>query len=351
MSYHPWQDLPYAHGGPAGRGRLRATEQDFRVDEVLGFDPAGHGEHLFLRLRQTGCNTPWVAGRLARWARRPAADVSFAGLKDRHAVTEQWFSVRCPGGRHPDPATLDVPGVEVVGFSLHDRKLRRGALRGNRFAITIRDLAADAALLEERLATVASGGVPNVFGPQRFGRDLGNLRSAEAWFGGGPAPSRAERGYALSAARSLIFNAVAARRVARGDWDTAGAGEPVQLDGRGSWFIADAGDPALPGRLARLEVHPTGPLWGRGQLPGHGPGTALEQSVAAIHGVFATGLEQQGLDQERRALRLPVRELTWSVGRAVLELGFFLPAGAYATAVLRELVDCDETAQRTASST
>ncbi|MEI2419812.1 tRNA pseudouridine(13) synthase TruD, partial [Arthrospira platensis SPKY2] len=153
-----------------------------------------------------------------------------------HAVTTQWFSVRFPGGRHPDPGTLSIPGVELLECSLHDRKLKRGALRGNRFRIRVSALTADPAILAARLAAVAERGVPNAFGPQRFGREGGNLRIAAGWFGGGQAPRRHERGFALSAARSLLFNAVLAERISRGDWERAAPGDPVQLDGRGSWF-------------------------------------------------------------------------------------------------------------------
>lgn len=337
--FDPWAALPAALGGCVGRGRLRASDEDFVVDEELGFATTGVGEHLFLRLRETGCNTDWVAGQLARWGGRPRNDVGFAGLKDRRAVTEQWFSVRFPGGRHPDPATLSIPGVLLVEHSLHNRKLKRGALSGNRFRLRVTALEADAGLLEDRLQSVARRGVPNAFGPQRFGRDQGNLRRAEAWFRGGPAPRRHERGFALSAARSLIFNAVLAERVAAGDWERAAPGDPVGLDGRGSWFIAESGDATLAGRLETLDVHPTGPLWGRGEPPGDGPGAVLERTVADRFRLFAEGLAAAGLEQERRALRVRVRDLRWQLAGDVLELSFGLPAGAYATAVLREVVE------------
>lgn len=339
LSFDPWLSLPHALGGPAGSGRIRERAADFRVAEELGFKPRGAGEHLFLRLRETGCNTAWVAGRIARWAGRPRSDVGYAGMKDRHAVTEQWFSVRCPGGRHPDPDTLAVPGVELVATARHDRKLRRGALAGNRFRIRVTDLTADPQRLLASLKSVRMRGVPNAFGPQRFGLDGGNLQIAADWFGGGLKPRRELRGFALSAARSLIFNAVLAERIAAGDWEHAAPGDPVQLDGRGSWFIAQADDDALAARLAALEVHATGPLWGRGDPPGDGPGAALEKAVAARYPDFAAGLAEAGLDQERRALRVRVRDLEWHLEDGALQLAFGLPAGSYATAVLRELLD------------
>ncbi|NHA15279.1 tRNA pseudouridine(13) synthase TruD [Thioalkalivibrio sp. XN279] len=333
--------MPFAFGGPAGKGRIRAEPADFVVTEELSFALKGEGEHLFLRLRETGCNTAWVAGQLARWAGRPRHDVGYAGLKDRHAVTEQWFSVLCPGGRHPDPAALMIEGVELLEWRSHDRKLKRGALRGNTFRLRVTGLEADPGLLEPRLRAIATRGVPNAFGPQRFGREQGNLRLAERWFSGELRPRRDERGFALSAARSLIFNAVLAARISAGSWETAAAGDPVQLDGSGSWFIAEAGDDALPARLAALDVHPTGPLWGQGEPPGHGPGAELERVVAARFPLFAAGLAAHGLEQERRSLRLRVAELAWRTEDDVLELSFSLPAGAFATAVLRELLDVD----------
>ncbi len=351
MSFDPWQDLPYAFGGPPATGLIRCEPEDFLVEEDLGFEPSGSGEHLFLRLRQTGCNTRWVAGRVARWARRPPRDVGYAGLKDRHAVTEQWFSVRCPGGRHPDPASLAVPGVTLVDWRLGDRKLRTGALAGNRFVIRIRGLAGDRETLAARLARVREAGAPNPFGPQRFGRDMANLARARSWFEGNEPPGRAERGFALSAARALIFNAVLADRIRRGTWDAAGAGEPVQLDGSRSWFVASEDDPELASRLAGLDVHPTGPMWGEGLPPGEGPEHQAELAVARRHGLFATGLESEGLPQDRRALRATVGDLDWRGEGDVLTLCFRLPPGSYATAVLREIVEVSDASQRAASST
>jgi tRNA pseudouridine13 synthase len=156
VDFDPWRDLPAALGGIAGRGRIRARDEDFIVEEELGFALTGAGEHLFLKVRETGCNTDWVAGQLARWGGRPRNDVGYAGLKDRHAVTEQWFSVRFPGGRHPDPAGLSIPGVELLEVVPHNRKLKRGALQGNRFRLRVTALDADAALLEARLQEVAA---------------------------------------------------------------------------------------------------------------------------------------------------------------------------------------------------
>lgn len=345
MNFDPWRDLPCALGGPAGTGRLRARPGDFRVEEVLPFEPAGRGEHLLLCIEAVGCNTAWLAGRLARWAGRPRADVGFAGLKDRHAEAVQWFSVRCPGGRWPAPHSLEIPGARLLRHAAHDRKLKRGALAENRFRIRVTELEADPERLRTLLDAVRARGVPNAFGPQRFGRQQANLVRAADWFSGGAAPRRPERGFLLSAARSCLFNAVLAETVASGEWERVAPGDPVQLDGRGSWFLAEAGDPDLPGRLRRLEVHPTGPLWGQGEPPGEGPARPRELAVAARFPTLAAGLARHGLQQERRALRLAVRNFQAATEPGALVLEFALPRGAFATAVLRELLVLDEPAR------
>lgn len=331
--------LPCAHGGPAGRAQLRAAPEDFVVQEWLGFEPDGEGEHLLLKVRKRGANTLWVAKQLARLAKIAPRDVGFAGLKDRDAVAEQAFTVPVRSAIGAEWVGVGGEGFEVIAANRHRRKLKRGALKGNDFAIVLRAFAGGHAALEQRLRAIAAGGVPNYFGPQRFGRDAGNLQLATSWFGGGAAPAeRFQRGFALSAARAAIFNAIVAERVRDGTWNRVLSGEVVNLDGSGSVFVADAVDCVLEERCRQLDIHPTGPMWS-GPSSAVGAAAALEQAVAARHAALADGLSRAGLESERRALRVRVHGLEWTIAHDLVQLRFRLSRGAFATAVLHELLD------------
>lgn len=294
-------------------------------------------------MRKTDANTEWVARRLAKLVGVPAAAIGYAGLKDRHAVTTQWLSIPRPPAGLPDCSGLREDGIEVLEAIPHRRKLRRGALRGNRFEIIARDLDPPAPDLGARIATIRAHGVPNYFGAQRFGRDQSNLRRADALFAGTAARvSRHLSGLWLSAARSQLFNEILAVRVRRADWDHARDGDCLQLDGSHAYFLAETIDEDLTARCAALDIHPTGPLWGKGEPPTHGPVRRLESELAERHPVWCAGLAAFGLCQERRALRVPVPDLIVASLPDGLSLRFTLPAGAYATGVLRELIATSE---------
>jgi tRNA pseudouridine13 synthase len=327
---------PPAHGGPIASGVLRAVPEDFLVEEELGFAPAGRGQHLLLRVRKTNANTQWIARELARVSGCSVREVGYAGLKDRRAVAIQWFSV--PQPRMPlDWSAFATAEFEILEAHAHHRKLPRGALAGNRFAVRIGATNGDgpalAALVRPQLDRVRRGGVPNYFGPQRFGRDGANLArlGAEALRG-------SERGFVISAARSVLFNAVLAERVRRGCWNRLLEGDLANLDGCGSVFAVTGVDEELAGRTERLEIHPTGALWGSGTPASRGPVLELEQGIAAQLPSQARLCERVGLRQERRSLRLTVRELRCEVEAAAVVLCFSLMRGGFATAVLRELV-------------
>ena len=310
------------------------------VEELLGFDPDGAGSHVMLLVEKRGANTGWVAAQLARSASVPVRDVGWSGHKDRHALTRQSFTLPWSPAAPVDPC-LDFcgEGYRVLAASRHGRKLRPGSHRANRFEIRVRDLEGDQELLRERMEAIAAHGVPSYFGPQRFGRGGGNLESARRWAGTGIAPAdRTSRAFALSAARSAIFNAVLAERVRRGDWNRLLEGEAVMLDGRRSFFPATSVGAALEARCTTLDVHPTGPLWGRGDPPSLGEARAVESLVAAAEPQLCGLLAAQGLDRERRSLRVLVREIEWRVDPEGLLLSFSLPRGAFATAVLHEIV-------------
>lgn len=324
---------------PLFTASIRQSPEDFVVEELSSVELDGQGEHVWVWVEKTGCNTDYVAQCLARAAGVSPAVVGYAGLKDRHAVTTQWFSVQLPGRDAPDWNALLEPGIRVLRSARHGRKLKTGFLDGNRFRLVLRNCSGDSAALDARLDTIRQNGVPNYFGPQRFGRDGGNLVRARALFEGRlKERNKTRRGLYLSAARSTLFNQVLARRVEDGSWLTGLPGDLMNLDGSRSHFLADTVDATLAERLRQQDIHPTGPLWGAGALETTGAVAALEQAVADADPGFAQGLIAAGLKQERRALRLRVLELAhrW-LSTDVLELTFELPPGAYATTVLADI--------------
>lgn len=332
-------DWPRALGGPCGQARLRSSAEDFHVHEVLGFEADGEGEHLLVQLQKRNRNTDQVARQLARHAGLQARDVSYCGLKDRVAVTTQWFSLWLPGKADPDWSGLQDDDLRILAQARHRRKLPRGALKANRFVIVLRELQAGQAQLESLLTEISRQGVPNYFGAQRFGRDGDNLNKAQAMFAGRKVRDRHLRGLYLSAARSYLFNQVLAARVAAHNWNRILPGEACMLSGSRSFFLAQSVDAEVEARLASGDISPSGPLWGRGELPCQLQARELEQATLATAGEFCRGLETAGMKQERRALQLVVGDLQWQwLQEDVLQLSFELPAGSYATAVIRELI-------------
>jgi tRNA pseudouridine13 synthase len=336
---------PTAWGEPLGAGVFRASPEDFEVEEVLGFAAGGEGPHALLRVRKRGANTEWVARELSRAAGCKPFDVGFAGLKDRNAVTTQHFTI--PRGKRAAEEFIGLSGegYEVLTAAPHQRKLPRGALEGNRFVIVVRGLTCDPAALDERMARIAAGGAPNYFGSQRFGRDAGNLGQVLAMAavlarGERPRPSRdrSAQGFMLSAARSVVFNAILAERIAQASWNTLLAGDVANLDGRGSVFTVDSVDAELEQRCAALDVHPTAPLWGEGVSLATGDVLGLEQRVANGFPEALAVIAQERMKSERRALRIRVRELEHQYEGDTLRLKFSLSAGSFATTVLREII-------------
>jgi tRNA pseudouridine13 synthase len=325
-------------GDVPARARIRLSCSDFQVTELLGFVPDGDGEHDFLWIEKEGQNTAWVAEQLAKYAGIRSVDVGYSGLKDRYAVTQHWFSVRRPGGAKPDWNSFQAVGTRVLEATRHGRKLKRGAHRANRFRIAVRDISSPASGVAERLTAIKAEGIPNYFGDQRFGRDAGNLRLAEKLFAGRRLP-RYQRSLVLSSARSFLFNLILERRVVDGTWNRLLAGDCANLDGSGSLFAVGVVDDELRQRAARLDIHPTGALWGSGETLVSGCVAALEGSVADRHPAFARGLEKQRVEQARRPLRARVMDLEWRTrDEHTLWLKFTLGRGTFATALLRELV-------------
>ncbi|HVI58469.1 MAG TPA: tRNA pseudouridine(13) synthase TruD [Luteimonas sp.] len=337
-------ELPQAHGAPALSAVMRASPEDFFVEELDAFAASGEGEHLLLSVEKRAMNTAFAAKLIAQWVGVDESAIGYAGLKDRHAVTRQRFSVHLPRRVAPDVATLQAEGLRVLGHAWHARKLPRGALAGNRFRLVLREVQGDRAAIDARLRTIAAAGVPNYFGEQRFGREGANLGNALAMFAGRRV-ARAQRTHLLSAARSELFNRVLAARVLDGSWDRGLEGEAWMLEGSRSVFGPEPWSETLAARLAAFDIHPSAPLWGRGELRTTGEARRLEEAALSGGDALAlrAGLEAAGLRQERRPTRLRPARLSWEQPAGdVVELAFELPPGTYATTVLAALGDVSE---------
>jgi tRNA pseudouridine13 synthase len=309
---------------PLFAASIRTTPEDFQVTEELGYEFTGDGEHDFLWIEKTGANTDWVSTQLARFAEVPARDVGYAGLKDRHAVTRQWFSV--PRWHSPDWSLLEVSGVQILDVQRHNKKLRRGAHRANHFRIVLRGdgIAEHAAVLETRVQVIREQGVPNYFGEQRFGRAGNNLALADVFAAGKRLP-RHKRSIAISTIRSFVFNEYLHTRVVDGSWNLLRAGDKANLDGTGSVFDVEAIDEELTRRCAAMDIHPAG------ELVGDGSDCENEKWRAA--------LAKARVEPGTRSLRLRVADLDIEAGVDAVTLSFGLTRGAFATSVLRELVE------------
>nr|WP_318383795.1 tRNA pseudouridine(13) synthase TruD [uncultured Enterobacter sp.] len=336
-----FDNLTYLHGKPQGRGRLKASPEDFLVVEDLGFAPDGEGEHVLVRILKNGCNTRFVADALAKFLKIPAREVSFAGQKDKHAVTEQWLCARVPGNVMPDLSGFELEGCKVLEYARHKRKLRLGALQGNDFTLVLREVS-DRAEVEARLQAIAAQGVPNYFGAQRFGLGGSNLLGALRWAqSDAPVRDRNKRSFWLSAARSALFNQIVSERLKKTDFNQVVDGDALQLAGRGSWFVAVADElDALQTRVNEKDLMITASLPGSGEWGTQREALAFEQSAIADAPELQSLLLREKVEAARRAMLLNVQQLSWNWWDDVtVELRFWLPAGSFATSVVRELIN------------
>ncbi len=331
--------LPYVYGSPSGTGKLRSVPEDFKVYENLSFAPSGEGEHAFLQIQKAGENTEYIARQLARFADVRQRDIGYAGLKDRHAVTTQWFSVWLPGKTEPNWTAIETPSLKVLQNVRHARKLKRGVLSGNRFEITICDFEGDRNKVIKQLSSIKANGIANYYGEQRFGHNGQNVNRALAMFRGEKV-KREQRSLYLSAVRSYLFNQILSIRVAEGIWNKALHGDTYLFDRSQSYFKSQLPDAEILSRVEAKTIHPSGVLWGKGELDVAGEALVIEQKVIEANVELAQGLIANGLDKSRRSLRVNVDDLEWDfVDQATLKLAFTLPAGSYATALLRELIN------------
>jgi tRNA pseudouridine13 synthase len=336
-NYSP-EGHPRAYGGAAGKGAIRTMAGDFFVEESLPFELTGVGEHLYLFIEKTGLNTADVVRLLSKAASLHPRNIGFAGMKDRHAVTRQWFSLYLPG--KPDPDFSSLPkSLQLLRALRHNRKLRRGVVRANRFRILVRNLAADSGQLEAKIRRVAASGFPNYFGLQRFGRNGGNLESAIRVLERGKT-RKASEGIYLSAVRAMLFNEVLAERIRQNNWIRPIPGDVMQIAGSSSLFIADEHDKTLMPRHDQQLVGATGPLCGSdARIAPQDDALTLEKAALAEFSWWIEGLVHCRVEANRRMLRAVASGFDFSLDGDGLELGFALDSGCFATSLLRELLD------------
>ena len=333
-------DLAYLQKTPPKQTALLKAEcADFVVKEQLGYDMSGDGEFVALKVRKTDCNTLFVGEQLAKFAGISARNMSYAGLKDRKAVTEQWFSLQMPGQPTPDFSQFSLEGVEILEVTRHQRKIRIGSLQGNHFEILLRN-AKETDELKVRLDFLAKNGFPNYFTEQRFGRDGNNLTQALRWANGEiKVKDRNKRSFYLSAARSEIFNLIVSKRMELNLAQQILVGDVLQLNGSHSWFVVDESEDLaqLQQRLAQQDVLLTAPLIGEEEKNE----VDFEHEIFAQHQALFALMRQERMKAARRPILMQPQQFQWQFEPNGLRLQFALPAGSYATALIRELVNIE----------
>ncbi len=322
---------------PINTGLIKQQAADFKVNETLVFEPSGKGEHAYLLLQKTSENTEFTARKLARIAQVRQRDIGYAGLKDRHAICKQWFSVWLPGKTDPDWQQLENENIQLLHVDRHDRKLKRGAISNNHFQIIIRQCTGDKDILNDKLNLISQHGFANYFGQQRFGHQAGNIERAKELFAG-KRVKPAQKSIYLSSVRAFLFNTLLDQRIRLNCWDQALEGDCLMLNQNRSFFHCPQIDSEIENRLTQQQLHVCGFLYGKGERKTTSEALQLENQILNSYPELAHGLIKQNLDIDRRSFRAIATGLNWKwLTHDSLLLDFSLVSGSYATALLREL--------------
>ena len=333
-------DTNSSFGNIDATGVLKQEPEDFKVTETLSFEPSGEGDHVYLFIQKRGCNTDWVADQLSKLAGLKQVDVGYAGMKDRHAVTCQWFSLHMPNQQEPDWDTLPEE-VAVLKKTRHNKKLRTGAIEKNTFELLIRDVTGDIVEIDRRLRLIKTQGFPNYFGPQRFGNQGANVHKLAGMAKGRRRVSKTQRSMYISAGRSFLFNQILNERVKQGNWNQAITGDVLALQGSRSVFVPDEQEvtsQTIFDRISAHDIHPAAVLWGRGDIKTSLDAREIEDNVIDSYPILISAIEKTGVEMAYRAMRISVPDLSWNVTNNQLSLSFSLVSGAYATSLLAEFI-------------
>ncbi|WED21377.1 tRNA pseudouridine(13) synthase TruD [Vibrio sp. JC009] len=337
-------DLAYLHGEPVSKATIKTKPEDFVVKEVLGYEFTGSGEHLMVRIRKTGENTTFVANEIARVCGVKSKDVSWAGLKDRHAVTEQWLSIHLPKGDAPDFSVFEAqyPSIQILETTRHNKKLRPGDLSGNEFELTLRDVT-EVAVAQERIEKILQEGVPNYFGAQRFGRDGNNLTEARRW-GRENVRTRNQnkRSMYLSTARSWIFNHIVSNRIESELFETLVSGDIIRSPEQSSILVEQESIASYQEQLNTAMVELTALLAGDNELPTQDKAKELEQAVVDSEPDLMALIRGNRMRHDRREILLKPDNLSYVIDGNNIKLSFSLSSGSFATAIVREIAQVAE---------
>ena len=341
-----FEQLFPSHNTLGATGKIKSTPEDFKVTELNdSIKFTGEGEHLWLWIEKTDSNTDWVAKQLAHICQVPQRQVGYAGLKDRHAVTQQWFSIQLPKVNHPGDIQQALPDeITILDSQRHNRKIKTGYLKGNRFELWVRDIQGDHGGIEDNIKNITTQGVPNYFGNQRFGKDMANLKKAADLFSGRfRTCNKNLKSLLISSARSHIFNNILAARIKNQIWHQTMKGDVMQLNNSHSWFkSSEATEEEITQRLKAKDIHISAALWGEDAVQSEADCAEFEHAVAQQTPQYLSGFQQFRVKQDRRAIRLCPQSLQHSWTKNDLKVSFELPAGAYATVVLSEILSCQE---------
>lgn len=343
------ENLPFAYRHESNGAQIRTETDDFKVYELLSFEPSGEGEHLFLQIEKRDTNTEWVARQLQNTFGLTSKEIGYAGKKDRHSLSTQWFSLHLPG-KEVDLTVLSNGAFRVVRSIRHNKKLRLGSVKENQFEIVLKNLShpINKALVQQ----VIQHGVPNYFGQQRFGFDCNNLLTADLFLNQKiKIKNRNKKGLIISSSRSLLFNLILAQRIKNKNWNEAITGDCLMLNGSQSYFcLTEAVTPSDQQRLLDGDIHICGLLPGKQFSEALSESKRIEDGILSNYQGWITAYDRLNLNSARRAFRMSVKGLVIEEFESSAKLYFSLSKGCFATSVLRELVDVKDMAVRKKTS-
>lgn len=334
-------NLPTINKTPEISGTIRQQYSDFVVTETLSFEPCGEGEHLFLYIEKQSCNTQWVADELQKYFKLRSQDIGYAGKKDRYSLSRQWFSLHLPGKENEvEQAVIDGlnnDSYRVLKAVRHNKKLRKGVIKFNHFKIIVNQLSG--VVSQSNIEMIEQRGFPNYFGYQRFGNNGNNLVNALKLFKNQiRVRSRNKKGLYLSAARSYLFNLMLAARIEQGTWEKVLSGDCISLSGSQSYFVCEQVDSEIELRLKNADIHISGLLVGSQKSQATEQALDVEQAVLGDYSEWLEGLDNARLSTARRPMRVIPQDFKLTLmSDNQLEIEFSLPAGCFATSLLREL--------------